>query len=163
MMKIIGKVISGGQTGADTAGLRAAQRCGIPTGGTAPKGYMTELGPRSSFLKRFDLIEHQSERYPPRTIKNIENSDLTLILSSPHNLDGGSLLTLKMCLKLGKYAIVASIEWDDIETKEVEKLIRRRYVRKPLIINIAGDREGKSPGIEDRASDFLTSLFRRLR
>ena len=38
-------VISGGQTGADQAGLRAAQACGIPTGDQAPRGWLTEAGP----------------------------------------------------------------------------------------------------------------------
>jgi Circularly permutated YpsA SLOG family len=31
------RVISGGQTGADQAALRAARACGIPTGGWAPR------------------------------------------------------------------------------------------------------------------------------
>ena len=42
---MIGKIISGGQTGVDQAALRAAKACGIPTGGWAPKGWRTEDGP----------------------------------------------------------------------------------------------------------------------
>jgi hypothetical protein len=42
---MIVQVISGGQTGADQGGLRAARACGIPTSGWAPKGWMTEAGP----------------------------------------------------------------------------------------------------------------------
>jgi Circularly permutated YpsA SLOG family len=38
-------VISGGQTGADQAGLRAARASGIRCGGMAPKGWLTEAGP----------------------------------------------------------------------------------------------------------------------
>jgi hypothetical protein len=38
-------VISGGQTGADQGGLRATRACGIPTGGWAPRGWLTEAGP----------------------------------------------------------------------------------------------------------------------
>ena len=38
-------VISGGQTGVDQAALRAARSCGIPTGGWAPRGWLTEDGP----------------------------------------------------------------------------------------------------------------------
>jgi hypothetical protein len=37
------RVISGGQTGADQGGLRAARACGIPTGGWAPRGWLTEI------------------------------------------------------------------------------------------------------------------------
>jgi hypothetical protein len=36
------KVISGGQTGADQGGLRAAKAAGIPTGGWAPRGWLVE-------------------------------------------------------------------------------------------------------------------------
>jgi hypothetical protein len=36
------KVVSGGQTGADQGGLRAARLAGIPTGGWAPKGWLVE-------------------------------------------------------------------------------------------------------------------------
>jgi hypothetical protein len=36
------RVISGGQTGVDQAALRAAQACGLETGGYAPLGWETE-------------------------------------------------------------------------------------------------------------------------
>jgi hypothetical protein len=36
-------VISGGQSGADQAGLRAARTAGIRTGGTAPRGWLAEV------------------------------------------------------------------------------------------------------------------------
>jgi hypothetical protein len=39
---MLAKVISGGQTGADQAGRRAARAAGIPTGGWAPLGWKTE-------------------------------------------------------------------------------------------------------------------------
>ena len=42
---MIKKIISGGQTGADQIGLEVALSLGIPTGGTAPKGFITETGP----------------------------------------------------------------------------------------------------------------------
>jgi hypothetical protein len=38
---MIERVISGGQTGADQAGWRAARAAGIPTGGFMPKGFLT--------------------------------------------------------------------------------------------------------------------------
>jgi len=38
------KVISGGQTGADQAGLVAAARFAIPTGGWMPHGFETAEG-----------------------------------------------------------------------------------------------------------------------
>lgn len=43
------KIISGGQTGADMGGLEAAREYGFPTGGYAPKGWMTERYVKRSF------------------------------------------------------------------------------------------------------------------
>src|SRR6266851_2564588 len=48
------KVISGGQTGADRAGLDAAAALGLPTGGHAPAGIWTESGADPS-LERLGL------------------------------------------------------------------------------------------------------------
>lgn len=39
------RIVSGGQTGADQAALRAARAAGLPTGGWAPRGWLTEEGP----------------------------------------------------------------------------------------------------------------------
>ena len=60
------KIISGGQTGVDAAALRAAKAVGIPTGGTAPKGWLTEDGP-APWLAEYGLVESDSPFYPPRT------------------------------------------------------------------------------------------------
>jgi len=45
------RVISGGQTGADQAGWRAARASGIPTGGAMPGGFLTEDGARPDFAE----------------------------------------------------------------------------------------------------------------
>jgi hypothetical protein len=46
---MLDRIISGGQTGADQAGWRAARACGVPTGGFMPLGFLTEGGPRPEF------------------------------------------------------------------------------------------------------------------
>jgi hypothetical protein len=38
------RIISGGQTGADRAGLEAGRLLGVATGGTAPNNFLTEQG-----------------------------------------------------------------------------------------------------------------------
>ena len=38
------RIISGGQTGADRAGLEAGRLLGVATGGTAPDNFLTEHG-----------------------------------------------------------------------------------------------------------------------
>jgi Circularly permutated YpsA SLOG family len=71
------KVISGGQTGADQAGLRATQAAGIPTGGCAPKGWQTEYGP-APWLAEYGLTERLKASYPARTGANARESDGTI-------------------------------------------------------------------------------------
>src|SRR3954453_21838055 len=47
------RVISGGQTGADLAGWRAARAAGIATGGWMPRGFWTEAGERPEFAELY--------------------------------------------------------------------------------------------------------------
>ena len=53
-MLMIGKVISGGQTGADRGALEAALKAGFAYGGLVPKGRLAD-----QYLER--LIEYQFE------------------------------------------------------------------------------------------------------
>lgn len=151
------KVISGGQTGADIAGLRAARRCNIATGGWAPKGYGTERGPKPYVLGRiYGLREHSSEEYPPRTLENVLAADMTLIIAD--RWDSGSRLTAKMALRAHKPAM--HIGSDDCVTLDSFKEVSSWIVKRPhCIINIAGNRESKSPGLERLAEKFLVELF----
>ncbi len=68
------KVISGEQTGADQAGLRAAKACGIATGGMMPKGFRTLDGPDKALAEEFGLREHTSPSYNMRTSANARDS-----------------------------------------------------------------------------------------
>ena len=54
----IKKIVSGGQTGADIAGLDAAIAHNIPNGGWIPKGRLTEDGPLS---EKYQLKEMPTE------------------------------------------------------------------------------------------------------
>ena len=157
-MKIIARVISGGQTGADIGALRAARKCGLATGGTAPKGFMTELGPRPRLLKGFGLAEHASPDYPARTRANVEAADVTFVLA--RRLDRGSALTVRLCRRLGRP--VRLLRGDGTEIADAMAWLRaaRQAHGKPLIVNLAGNRESREPGIEARAEKFLTELFR---
>lgn len=107
MYKII-KIISGGQTGADRAGLDAAKACGIPTGGYAPKGWRVclENGKDGSdpSLAEFGLIELATRDYPPRTKKNVAESDGTIWFGYAHSL--GGKLTIGECKRLVKPCIL---------------------------------------------------------
>jgi hypothetical protein len=94
----ITKIISGGQTGADVAGLDAAIKQGIPHGGWIPKGRLTEDGP---LPEKYQLQEMPTASYPKRTAQNVIDSDGTAIFTHGA-LTGGSALTRKIALQRGK-------------------------------------------------------------
>lgn len=97
------RIISGGQTGIDQLGLEVARSLGIPTGGIAPKGYLTENGPDDRLRDVYGVTEHPSASYPPRTRANVQQSDGTVLLGL---ISGGTKLTLDICEKEGKPCLV---------------------------------------------------------
>src|SRR6266403_453164 len=86
-MSKLTKVISGGQTGADQAALRAARECGLAIGGWCPPGRECEAG---VIPPEFPLQETPRERSPDapdvprsqRTEWNVRDSDGTLVIRS---------------------------------------------------------------------------------
>lgn len=106
------KVISGGQRGADIAGLRAAKRCGIETGGWMPRGYRTLDGPRPGYLHEYGLLTTESPGYPERTSKNVRDSDCTIRFASSWS-SRGELATLRELKRYGK-------PWYDVDLGDLE-------------------------------------------
>jgi len=98
---MIYKLISGGQYGADQAGLRVAIDLGLQTGGMVPNGWKTKYGPRPQ-LEQLGLIEHPtSVSYVPRTKWNVKNSDATLRFAFNHN-SAGEICTYKAIKQYNK-------------------------------------------------------------
>jgi hypothetical protein len=76
---MIKKIISGGQTGADSAALDFALKFFKPHGGWIPKGRITEDGP---LPKKYQLQEMPTASYPARTEQYVIDSDGT-VMSHP--------------------------------------------------------------------------------
>ena len=89
---MIQKIISGGQKGADIAGIDAAIACDIPYGGWLPKGRKTENGPLPERYTGFQVMIRGG--YPKRTEQNVIDSDGTVIFTYG-KLTPGSLMTQK--------------------------------------------------------------------
>ena len=68
------KIISGGQDGADIAGLRAAKSVGLKTGGFIPKGFKTKSGPKPEYSEQYGINQTSTEDYAFRTALNVEHS-----------------------------------------------------------------------------------------
>lgn len=142
------KIISGGQTGADQAGLAAAKELGIETGGWLPKDCITADGPRPDLLKLYGMKEHPQRGYPPRTERNVLDSDGTIIFgnqSSP-----GCSLTIRLCKRYNKPYVVVSYP-SALSIEETAVALANWIANEPqqpfYCINIAGNREGKNSGI----------------
>jgi hypothetical protein len=147
------KIVSGGQTGVDRAGLDAAIACKIRVGGYMPKNALAEDG---RVPAKYNLKETKSPEYAQRTILNIITSHATLILYNG-KLDGGTLLTYEVCSKKKKPVLTVNLEYSKSRCKrEIYKFLNEV---KPRTLNIAGPRESKSPGIYKKVYKLLVGIF----
>lgn len=83
-MSINKTIISGGQTGADQAGIQAALKMGFDIGGYAALNYWTEQGPNYN-LKKYGLLESKVKGYKDRDKLNVDMCDVVIAfrLSKP--------------------------------------------------------------------------------
>jgi hypothetical protein len=151
MIMGLGKIISGGQTGVDRGALDAALVAGFACGGWCPANRGAEDG---ELAERYPLTplpaasvgevslnreaRHLAEQYRARTLKNVQDSDGTVILFSG-TLSGGTLLTQKLCVREKKPFIV-------IDAQALTKLraadVIGRFVdeNEIQVLNVAGPR-----------------------
>lgn len=146
----IEKIVSGGQTGADRAGLDFAIAHQIPHGGWCPKGRRALDGPLDS---KYQLTETPSSGYPQRTEWNVRDSDATLVFTFAANATGGSLKTLELAKKHAKPHLHVH---KATSHKDVLRFLNRHQ---PRVLNIAGSREEKEPGLYAWVLESLRSLL----
>jgi|SRR5579883_2362442 len=151
------RVISGGQTGADRAALAAAKAAGIPTGGWMPKGFRALDGARPEFAELYGVQEHMSDRYPPRTALNVKDSDATIRFATAWD-SAGEVLTLNMCERYSKPHLDVT-PGEKVTPADVAAWILANDIR---VLNVAGNTERTSPGIEAFVTAFLSEVFRLL-
>ena len=136
------RVISGGQTGADRAGLAAAKAAGIATGGWMPKGFRALDGSHPEFAELYGISEHTSDRYPPRTALNVKESDATLCFVTEWE-SPGEVVTRGMCERYGRPRLEVT-PGGSLTPADVAEWLRANAVR---VLNVAGNTERTSPGI----------------
>ncbi len=153
----LARVISGGQTGADRAGLAAAKTAGIPTGGWMPKGFRAQDGPRPEFAAVYGVREHASDRYPPRTALNVKESDATICFATDRQ-SPGEVLTRTLCERYGRPRLDVT-PGGTVTPADVAAWLTEKGV---TVLNVAGNTERTSPGIGAFAETFLAEVFRLL-
>jgi hypothetical protein len=149
---MIKRIISGGQTGADQGGLKAGEALCLETGGWAPYNWMTAEGPQEELLRDYGLkaAPYDPKIYPVRTRLNVKFSHGTVIFgntSSP-----GCRLTLKFCETSLRPCIL------NPTSKELGLWIIKNHIE---VLNVAGNREHKNPGISLKVQEILIETLRR--
>lgn len=149
-MKVL-KIVSGGQTGADRAGLDAAIELGIPIGGFIPSDRWAEDGP---IPDRYVGLSDSGAADPAvRTRLNVENSDGTVVLTKGRPT-GGSALTIKIARELGRPRL--HIDLHKLSIASAAERIRLWLASFEIeVLNVAGSRESKEPGIYDEVRNVL--------
>ena len=128
------KIVSGGQTGVDQGALGAALSLGLAWGGWVPKGWRAENGAVPECF-RAQMQEHASANYIVRT--------------------------RDFCMNMMKSHFVVSFGEADAVGK-VRKWLGQFFATAhpvPFVLNVAGPRESKSPGIQSRTRLFLTEVL----
>ena len=131
----------------DRAALDVALQLGMPCGGWCPKGRRAEDGP---IAPRYPLRETPSEEYEQRTAWNVRDSDGTLILTRGKPT-GGTAMTAACAKQHGKPCLVL-----DVDRRPTAPTVRAWVTRHRIrVLNVAGPRESKCPGISEAARSFL--------
>ena len=149
-MKSVIKIVSGGQTGADRAGLDSAIDWGIAHGGWCPKGRKAEDG---AIPQSYDLLESTSANYLQRTEWNARDADATVIFTLRSDLTGGSKKTAEFAQKHGKPWIHLNEEIGiEACATQLKSFIAEYDVK---VLNVAGSRGSKEP----RVATFVRAVI----
>jgi hypothetical protein len=149
------KIISGAQTGVDTAALKMAIAKGLPYCGWVPKGRTNEDGLISSEFK--NLQESSSLDSNVRTRLNVEAAEAVLAVIKG-DCSPGTSCAIDTAKEYGISILII-----DLAVTPSEKAIEciRNFIEenKPAALNIVGPRESEATGICEQAYDILEKAF----
>jgi hypothetical protein len=147
----IPRIVSGGQAGVDRAALDVARGLGLPCGGWCPKGRKAEDGP---IPRRYPLVETPTAAYLQRTEWNVRDTDGTLVLCCGR-VTGGTALTIRFARRRRRPLLVLDLNLDPSPSR-VRDWLRGRGIH---VLNVAGPRESRCPGVYRRAARFLRAAL----
>ena len=155
------KIISGGQTGVDQAGLCAAKEFDLQTGGFMPHGFRTCQGNRHEFEQQYNMLATVSAEYPPRTKLNVMHSDATIRLATNFS-SPGEVLTLNIVNRLRKpHASFKLIPTPSEE--ERDQFIEFLMMHQVQVLNVAGNSDKSGSTLHFNLSlSFLRSVLKEM-
>ncbi len=153
----LSRLITGGQTGADQGALFGARTHGTPTGGFAPKGYLTEDGP-SPWLADFGLVESDDPTYPGRTRQNVRAADACLWFGNPHSPGGKLTLTQCVSANIDSFVVLDRSTPRDVADWLVGYIFTNDPSATPTLM-VAGNRESKASGLAAKVEAFVAETL----
>ena len=156
-LKMLKRIISGGQTGADQAALAAAYDQGIETGGWCSNQWLTEDGPAPWLEEKYGLKECLDPGYPIRTIQNIRDSDGTVLFGNTES--PGSKLAIKNA-KLMKKPILHARFTTQPTPEDLAAWIDEWSIE---ILNVGGNRASKNKAVYTLTYTTLAKTIEILR
>ena len=140
----------------DQGALDFARENGIPCGGWCPLGRLCETG---RIPDRYPVTEVSSDDYNYRTRQNILDSDGTLIIIRGDLIEPGTGLTKILCEQYGKPVLIL-----DLDKPLMKESLRKKFrtwisTSNIRILNIAGNRESSSPGIQEETRELVELII----
>ncbi len=153
---LLGKIISGGQAGAERGGLAAAVELRIPHGGHCPAGRLAEDGTIPSRYRLTELADGD-----PLTCRErqVVEAQATLIFATGE-LDGDSERT-------ARFADIHARPWLQVDPRQAAAVAGPqiggwlRQWRRPggLVLNVAGQPASQAAGIEAQVRRLLVAAL----
>lgn len=151
----LARIVSGGQSGADRAGLDVAIAFGLEYGGWCPAGGWAEDHPHPpGLLRDYPALRETPSADPEvRTRWNVRDSHATLVIRDPMTRSPGTDLTQALAASLGRPLLVT-----DGDVPVVVRWLLGLGLE--LTLNVAGPRESEQPGIHARGLATLSDVLR---
>lgn len=156
MSALIVTVVSGGQTGVDRAALDVAVALGLDYRGHVPAGGRAEdfaepPGVRAAYP---NLVETAADDPAERTVRNVRDSDATLVVTCDDCVSPGTEFTVRAARAAGKPYLVTN--GADIEEVDAWLVALGPRVR----LNVAGPRRSEWPQGYDVCHALLEAILR---
>lgn len=155
-MLILEAIHSGGQTGADIAGLDVAKKLKLWTGGWATQGCRTHEGQKQSLVSVYGLRETDTPHYRDWTFLNVRDADATVRFA--YNFySTGEICTLRAIQQYQKPYLDIPVYFDDVLRTDMPHSVFRDWLtsHKVKVLNWAGNSEKSAPGIYVAAYNWL--------
>jgi len=132
----------------------------VPHGGWCPKGRLAEDGKIPS---KYHLVETRSRNYVSRTEQNVVDSHATVIFTYGEPT-GGSRKTVEFTRRHSRPWLHIDLNEgkDEVLARQILEWLSGGGLQNPdttvprnPVLNVAGSRESKSPGIQERVKKIM--------